>query len=42
MRGLRVMWSLDNLSSDAMKTQAEPGNPGARNTYPQRPTAIHR
>jgi hypothetical protein len=42
MRGLGVMWSPDSLGSDAIKTRAEPGNPGARKTYSQLVTAIHK
>jgi len=36
------MWSPDSLGNDAMKTWAEPGNPGARKTYSQPITAIHK
>jgi len=42
MRGFGVVWSPDSPGNDAMKTQTEPGNPGARRMYPQLTTAIHK
>uniref|UniRef100_A0A7J2U5T7 Uncharacterized protein n=1 Tax=Ignisphaera aggregans TaxID=334771 RepID=A0A7J2U5T7_9CREN len=42
MRGFGVLLSPDSPGSDAVKTRTEPGNPEARNTYPQSIIAIYR